>query len=201
LERIAESLELPGLDVLARDREVLRLDPAGMGSLRRQALACTEALGSIRSQRSATGLREEVGHGLGAEILRTMARCVGREGGRCPPARERSACLRVAMDLIKEYGADGLTVRELCSRIRCSERTLQYAFKEGYGMGPKAFLQAWRLHRVRRDLANPSRRAAPIADVANRLGFWHMGQFAADYRRMFGELPRETQGRVPGESE
>jgi AraC family ethanolamine operon transcriptional activator len=33
-----------------------------------------------------------------------------------------------------------------------------------------------------------------IADVANRWGFWHMGQFAADYRRQFGELPSETVG-------
>jgi len=47
---------------------------------------------------------------------------------------------------------------------------------------------------VRRDLqrADPSEK---IADVANRWGFWHMGQFAADYRRQFGELPSETLKR------
>ena len=31
-----------------------------------------------------------------------------------------------------------------------------------------------------------------ISDVANRWGFWHMGSFAADYRKQFGELPSET---------
>ena len=31
-----------------------------------------------------------------------------------------------------------------------------------------------------------------VADAANEWGFWHMGQFAKDYRRMFGELPSET---------
>jgi len=28
--------------------------------------------------------------------------------------------------------------------------------------------------------------------VANAWGFWHMGQFARDYRRLFGELPSDT---------
>ncbi|MEO1130540.1 MAG: helix-turn-helix domain-containing protein, partial [Planctomycetota bacterium] len=36
-----------------------------------------------------------------------------------------------------------------------------------------------------------------IADVAGAHGFWHMGQFAADYRRMFGERPSETVATAP----
>jgi AraC-like DNA-binding protein len=35
-----------------------------------------------------------------------------------------------------------------------------------------------------------------ITDVANEWGFWHMGQFAADYQSQFGELPSETRNRV-----
>ena len=52
-----------------------------------------------------------------------------------------------------------------------------------------------RLNAARREL----RHGGPdtvVADVANHQGFWHMGQFAADYRRMFGELPRETLARA-----
>ena len=33
---------------------------------------------------------------------------------------------------------------------------------------------------------------AGVAEVASRWGFWHMGQLAADYRQLFGELPSET---------
>ena len=33
-----------------------------------------------------------------------------------------------------------------------------------------------------------------VSDVVNDWGFWHMGQFAADYRKLFGELPSETLG-------
>jgi hypothetical protein len=34
-----------------------------------------------------------------------------------------------------------------------------------------------------------------VNDFANRWGFWHMGQFAADYRRLFAELPARTLRR------
>ena len=38
---------------------------------------------------------------------------------------------------------------------------------------------------------------APIprmtSKVANEWGFWHMGKFAADYKKLFGFLPSQTQ--------
>ena len=74
-------------------------------------------------------------------------------------------------------------------------RTLNYAFREIFGVTPKEYLQVTRLDGVRKDLhrREPS---AKISDIANKWGFWHMGQFAADYRRQFGELPSETTRRV-----
>ena len=62
-------------------------------------------------------------------------------------------------------------------------------------MTPKEYLQAARLDGVRKELQRKGA-SAKIADVATRREFWHMGQFAADYRRQFGELPSETQGRT-----
>jgi AraC family ethanolamine operon transcriptional activator len=97
---------------------------------------------------------------------------------------------------LEVHGANNLTVRQLCRDTDASERTLQYAFKERFEMGPKAFLQAWRLNGVRRDLSGRSRLAETISDIANNHGFWHMGQFAADYRRQFGELPSDTLDRA-----
>ena len=34
-----------------------------------------------------------------------------------------------------------------------------------------------------------------IIELAGVNGFWHMGQFAADYRRIYGQLPSETLNR------
>ena len=68
---------------------------------------------------------------------------------------------------------------------------------EHIGITPKQCLQAVRLTGVRRDLRRSGAKAK-IADVANRWEFWHMGQFAADYRHQFGELPSETLQRHNG---
>ncbi len=62
-------------------------------------------------------------------------------------------------------------------------------------MTPKAYIKGHRLFKVHREL----RRSAPdktrVSDVANLWGFWHMGQFASDYRKLFRELPSETLKR------
>jgi AraC family ethanolamine operon transcriptional activator len=34
-----------------------------------------------------------------------------------------------------------------------------------------------------------------VHEVAQRWGFWHTGEFAADYCRLFGELPSQTLGK------
>jgi AraC family ethanolamine operon transcriptional activator len=86
-----------------------------------------------------------------------------------------------------------LTVQDLCRVTGVSIRTLEYVFLERFGVSPKEYLKAHRLNGVRRELRRAHAAAIRISDVANRWGFWHMGQFAADYRRLFGELPSETQ--------
>ena len=53
------------------------------------------------------------------------------------------------------------------------------------------FSTAQRLNGVRRQLYHADSSSIKIADVANHWGFWHLGQFAVDYRRLFGELPSE----------
>ncbi len=61
-----------------------------------------------------------------------------------------------------------------------SWRTFDYAFKERYGVSPKAFLKARRLNAVRQELRD-SNSAGTVRKVASRWGFWHMSQFARDW--------------------
>ncbi len=88
-----------------------------------------------------------------------------------------------------------LHVTDLCRHIGVSERTLRHSFRDRLGMTPKAYVRDRRLNLVRKALRDTAAPVAKIADIANRCDFWHMGQFAADYRRLFGELPSETLRR------
>ena len=54
------------------------------------------------------------------------------------------------------------------------------------------YLKRLRLNGVRRALQRAHKARTRIIDVATAWGFWHMGHFATDYRRMFGEAPSQT---------
>jgi AraC-like DNA-binding protein len=103
----------------------------------------------------------------------------------------RSRAISAALGFLEQHQREAPTVARVCRETGVSWRTLDRAFKERFGIGPKVYLQHLRLDGVRADLANRSGNDR-IADVANAWGFWHMGQFARDYRRLFGELPSET---------
>ena len=88
-----------------------------------------------------------------------------------------------------------LMVRDLCAEFDVSERTLEYAFQEEFGLTPMAYFKVRRLHAVRQALKEAGPQSTTVHEIAQRWGFWHTGGFAADSRRLFGELPSETLGR------
>ncbi len=85
-----------------------------------------------------------------------------------------------------------IKVSQLSQAAGVSERSLLRLFQKRFGLSPKAYLNRVRLCRVRHELKHSSGKVR-ISDVANNWGFWHMGQFAADYRKLFAELPSETE--------
>lgn len=118
------------------------------------------------------------------------------DGSRSPSsdlssARRRRAIARVK-DLIAANEHRPLTVFELCQAARVSERTLQYSFLEYFGVTPKTYLKAIRLNGARKSLRRANLATTTVTEIAGEWGFWHMGQFAADYRKQFDELPSQT---------
>ncbi len=63
------------------------------------------------------------------------------------------------------------TVSDLCRVANASERTLQYAFRERFGMPPKSYLLAMRLNGARRELKNVDAISSTISDTARRWAF------------------------------
>ena len=84
------------------------------------------------------------------------------------------------------------TILQLCSRIGATPRKLEYCFRDVLGISPAKYLRAVRLNGVRRDL----KLATSVQDVAAHWGFWHFGDFSAEYRRQFGEPPSATLRRA-----
>ncbi len=112
--------------------------------------------------------------------------------------RARSAVVARVVEYLDSMEGEPVSVQELRQRSNTSRSTLERAFKEQCGMAPKAYLMARRLNGARNMLKTTDPRSCKISDVAGRWGFWHMSQFAADYRRQFGELPSETLTRALG---
>jgi len=113
-----------------------------------------------------------------------------------PSAEKLSRILKILKDYIEAHLSEQITLTELCSVAKVSPRTIQRSFKSRFGVTPKAYIQARRLNHVRRDLSIEKNYGILVADIANRWGFWHMGQFASDYRHIFKELPSETLAKA-----
>ena len=90
-----------------------------------------------------------------------------------------------------------LSVLEVCSRVGASRRKLNYCFQEVLGTSPTQYLRAIRLNGAQREL-KAAAAGTTVQDTAARWGFWHLGQFAQDYRRQFSERPSETLARARG---
>lgn len=102
--------------------------------------------------------------------------------------------LRRARDYIEAHLADALTVDRIAAASGLCVRSLQVAFRQHVGQTPMAYL------RERRLLAVHARLSAPAADTsvtsaALQFGFAHLGRFAQDYARRFGESPHRTLQR------
>lgn len=190
---LAEVAAVAGLPELGHARlsgEVFRCDDGAMNRLRsllKRVAAPYESSGGAEP-----GLcpKEELEFELPAALLSTLF--CGRVAPAFPTSRLRSRALRQAEQFINEHSDQPLRVSELCRATDVSERTLRYAFMEKFGIGPKAYLAARQLDLVKKALRRAEPAAASVAEIAGRCGFWHMGQFAADYRRQFGTRPLAT---------
>jgi len=105
---------------------------------------------------------------------------------------KNSTIWKVLENFIEENKHRAIKVSELSKIAKISERSLYPLFYERFGITPKAYLNKLRLNGAKSDILQSSTSDTKILDIANSWGFWHMGQFAADYKNLFGELPSET---------
>jgi len=87
---------------------------------------------------------------------------------------------------------------ELCNALGVSASSLADAFRATFMVSPHRFLKLRRMSMVRAALQSRDGPMPLVKSVALGHGFWHLGQFAHDYRETFGESPSETLERARG---
>jgi AraC-like DNA-binding protein len=103
--------------------------------------------------------------------------------------------LRRAEEFLAAHMQMAVSLPEVASAAGVSLRTLTRVFRNKHGVGPIGFLRRRRLEATRRDLLAAEPGFETVTDVALRYGFAHLGRFAGEYRKAFGESPSETLRR------
>lgn len=148
-------------------------------------------------RRNGLDVMKENAEFLNEEIAMTLLEGIGQDSR---PGSNRSTeyphvVLKKSLEILADENQLPITVSHLCSMVGTSQSTLKRAFLAEFGIPPKIYIRSRCLSSVRDELAK-SAPGARISGIANRWGFWHMGQFAKDYHKMFGELPSETSKRT-----
>jgi AraC family ethanolamine operon transcriptional activator len=191
---VAEELGLPELHQFVPKGEVLLCDPAFIHRIQ-------TFLGSLCAKMKGTGgafLSKLNGHKTKMEIARLLLIALASSKKIKLKKRQFSRRKRVIDRVLEYVDADLATppsISEICGVGGVDERTLRNIFYEQFAQSPIKYLKRYRLNAVRSELKRIDSSKKRIADIANENGFWHMGQFANDYKNLFGELPSETAGR------
>jgi AraC-like DNA-binding protein len=88
-----------------------------------------------------------------------------------------------------------LSVARLATASGLSKRTLHRVVRREFGLPPIALSRRMRLLEVRAQLRSPAP-STTVTGAAFRWGFTHLGRFAREYAREFGERPSETLQRA-----
>lgn len=106
-------------------------------------------------------------------------------------SRNRARLARRAEEWMREHLAEAMQIPDVCIALRVSRRELEYSFRATFDQSPREFLHALRLNAIRRALRRRGGRFS-VLEVALEFGMSHVGRFAAQYRRLFGENPSKT---------
>jgi AraC-like DNA-binding protein len=109
-----------------------------------------------------------------------------------PYTSPKSYYVSRAEQYLRANTAQPISMDDLVTETGVSARSLFAGFRNTYGMSPMAYLKSLRLQNTHQELLAADPAQSRVTDVASRWGFLHFGNFAADYRKKFGENPSKT---------
>ena len=115
-----------------------------------------------------------------------------------PLGSNTPSVVRRAIRLMEENLEDTLSILQICTRLRVSQRQLDRLFAHFVRKGPLLYYRDMRLDRARSLVTQTDMKLSEIAVAA---GFSSQAHFSRAYRERFGLAPRtdRVEGRVPFE--
>jgi len=103
-----------------------------------------------------------------------------------------SYTLNRAEEYINENLQNPITRDQLAEVSNCSLRMLSRAFEKKYECGPMGFIRQRRLDSAYLELLRSEKGSTTVLQIAFNYGFSHVGKFAIEYKKVFGESPSTT---------
>ena len=185
----------------------LGLPPDGLHSDVRAESDARSALAAIAQEveQAAADTRSvlcgtEARRSLRATVLSAARGLLGpadaKDGPRTGDRRMRQRLVREADAYLRANPARHIYTDDLCAALGTSATRLHQAFSANFGISPHRYLKLRRMGMVRAALLSRSGPWRSVKAAALSHGFWHLGQFAGDYRALYGEAPSETLARA-----
>lgn len=131
---------------------------------------------------------------MGLECVCVGVRALDANQHHVPTGSVQPRAVRRALEAMQANVGHRWTIDELAAIAGTSGRTLQRQFLAFLGRTPYAALRDIGFEQARRELLL-GLNGGKIMDVAARCGFSHLGRFAVEYRRRYGETPSQTVKR------
>ena len=193
--------EAPELDLPFRDSTVARAGRWRVASTaaRQRFIAQHQTILGQLDERPELLEKQATRTALRNAVLEAIAR-LGEVGTFRPDRASVGRHTRIMLrfeQVVEEASEEPLSMLEICRRAGTSRRLLESVVQLRTGKAPWEYLRWRRLWRARSLLSRPDEDTT-VTDVAFRLGFWHLGRFAAAYAGTFGERPSLTLARATG---
>lgn len=101
--------------------------------------------------------------------------------------------LKIAENFVIANAAKAPSVEDVATEARLSVRSLHTLFVKFRGSSPSEFIREHRLAGIRSALRS-ARSGTTVSEIAIAWSYHNFGNFAAIYKKRFGELPSETLG-------
>jgi AraC family ethanolamine operon transcriptional activator len=126
---------------------------------------------------------------LELHILDAAVHCLTTGKGR--DVRSRPAAVAAAFEVALDACGEDARMPAVLAAMGSTERVLESACADCFGMSPSRYRRLRRLNRVRSALRHATA-TSTISEIAAGFGISELGRFAGEYRRAFGEPPSST---------